>query len=375
MTKWLATEKTRLRREEGEANVKGENEALEEAMRQDIDSVLREADEEAAFVASTGELQNEFRRQAPRIVESAKMGKGTRDGKGRHMTKDEGIAEARSRFIQKAVNIARQEVREKWTAIYDEKAAERRVEREEREENEEEEARVQAIRDAQANEEFAQKMDAARADLRRRMAIPNFERAMAPVTRCEHIEVRFWGHSMGKGLVCKDCGVELTQTYKDDAQTCTVDPDMEEMVQRHRMNPGVFKFRSGLELKQVEEERMRLEKDRWDVNKVESVFYDRAHCQEVTNFYARHRYEIADDVRNLKTTRNALIKGVETDPTLIPILAEIPERSDAEIALMSEGFVGDLQVRIFFPLSLREYSGEYIIGFFVGLGSFVHTHL
>ena len=47
-----------------------------------------------------------------------------------------------------------------------------------------------------------------------RLAIPNFHLAHPPVSRCEHVEVKFWGNKYCRGLRCVGCKMELTRSHE-----------------------------------------------------------------------------------------------------------------------------------------------------------------
>ena len=47
-----------------------------------------------------------------------------------------------------------------------------------------------------------------------RLAIPNFHLAHPPVSRCEHVVVKFWGNKYCRGLRCVGCKMELTRSHE-----------------------------------------------------------------------------------------------------------------------------------------------------------------
>ena len=61
------------------------------------------AADEAAFVANTGEMVQQFRDDALEIVEEFKRGIGTEDGKGKFIQIKEGISIAKKRFCDSHV--------------------------------------------------------------------------------------------------------------------------------------------------------------------------------------------------------------------------------------------------------------------------------
>jgi hypothetical protein len=136
------------------------------------------------------------------------------------------------------------------------------------------------------------------ARLRGALYIKNFDKAVVGepyhMTQfCEHIKAKAWGNLYGKGLRCVRCGKELTATFDDPNQQAGIghgeSPDLVERVTRHRQNSPGYKFRSGSELAEVEEERMRLEKERRGMKCMESVFYDFEDLQAIYDFDRRHK--------------------------------------------------------------------------------------
>ncbi|CAM9764230.1 unnamed protein product, partial [Choristocarpus tenellus] len=94
---------------------------------------------------------------------------------------------------------------------------------------------------------------------------------------------------------CQICSVETTQTDKDPRQAKGIgfgeDPALVEAVERHRKNENGYHFESTEQLRRVEEERIRLEKERRvlfvDYDK---QFYDLDDPENMFQFDRRHRH-------------------------------------------------------------------------------------
>ena len=207
---------------------------------------------------------------------------------------------AKKRFIEGSVNVARREVRNKWSAIWKSK-------REEVEKEREHEARMAAQRwraeRARQEEEAAAHRRQIEIEKKRRLArlrIPNFEAALPPVTRCEHANVKFWGTDYARGLRCKDCKAELTRSYEHPNQICTWSADIEKAVQWHRHHEhGAFRATDAEQLARITSERLRLEKTRREMYLTETVFYDRAQMEGIEKLYQMHLPDIINDAKEL----------------------------------------------------------------------------
>jgi hypothetical protein len=86
------------------------------------------------------------------------------------------------------------------------------------------------------------------------------------------------GDFYGKGVKCVACHKELTKIHLEESQYLGygsgMDPALNEAVIRHRQNEATFKFTSSAQLKCVQEERIRLEKERRVMEESEIYFYD-----------------------------------------------------------------------------------------------------
>jgi hypothetical protein len=76
-----------------------------------------------------------------------------------------------------------------------------------------------------------------------------------------------------------------------------------EQVDRHRRNESSYRFRTQAELANVEKERLRLEKERREVELVDPLFYDFTDPEFIYELDRRHRIELKD--------RNVVRQGVQ----------------------------------------------------------------
>ena len=140
----------------------------------------------------------------------------------------------------------------------------------------------------ESRQEYLEQVALERELMRSKLKIPNFEKATPPVTRCEHIDIKFWATLYGKGVKCKACGMELTKSHEDLSQLCTVDAETEDAIQRHRTQEhGAFRFKDGGQLRLVLQERERTEKEERLVMKDEPGFYDYNFEKGVEEMYGR----------------------------------------------------------------------------------------
>jgi hypothetical protein len=140
-----------------------------------------------------------------------------------------------------------------------------------------------------------------------RLAIPNFHLAHAPVSRCEHNQVKFWGTKYARGLKCKDCGSELTRSHEKIEQIATLSVDVENQVQFHRHHEhGRYRSKNREEMELVLGERLRLEKERREIYLTERSFYDLPMQQGVKQLYTMHMPDIQSDAKELSELLLAL---------------------------------------------------------------------
>ncbi len=119
-----------------------------------------------------------------------------------------------------------------------------------------------------------------------------FAKAVPKSDICEHIHAKAWGNLYEQGVRCKSCGKELNEIHMEESQVLGYGSGAEawlfEAVKRHRENPAAFRFKTSKELRRVEAERARLEKERWDMGEAEEHFYDYRDIKAIYDFDYRH---------------------------------------------------------------------------------------
>lgn len=114
--------------------------------------------------------------------------------------------------------------------------------------------------------------------------------------QCEHLRTKAWGSNYSTGIRCQDCGKELTELYKEESQALGYgsgcDVWMYDAVKRHRKDEAAFKFKDPKELEVVAAERLRLEKERREVEMAEEQFYDFQDLKAIYDFDRRHQKEL-----------------------------------------------------------------------------------
>jgi len=165
-------------------------------------------------------------------------------------------------------------------------------------------------------------------DLRKRLVIPNFEQLIPHATTfsCEHLRCRSWGDAYGKGVRCLDCGTEMSRSHESAKQQAGIgsgdNPALVDQVTRHRRNEASYRFRTGAEFKAVLNERLRLEKDRREVEEIDPLFYDFVDPEYIYDLDRRHRIELKG--------RNVVRQGVQWRPEeMEQTLEELKEELDA----------------------------------------------
>lgn len=163
---------------------------------------------------------------------------------------------------------------------------------EQRELEKEEEIRqekLRALEREQAGLEWRKKIQA-RPDLK----IPKLAQTIDPgfSGKCSHKNVKYWGHEWGKGLICLDCGLELTD---EEAMLRAAYDDMDRAMERHGRRGGgdaqQFYGDPGgrkITLADVERERVRVEKERRLVEESDALFADFEHQRVVRDADIRH---------------------------------------------------------------------------------------
>jgi len=133
--------------------------------------------------------------------------------------------------------------------------------------------------------------------LRRVRFDPNiFKKVIPQAALCEHLKTKSWGDNYSSGIRCVQCGKELSELHLDESQArgygSGTDPQLYEAVKRHRENEQSFRFTSAEQLAAVEEERIRLEKERRVMDLDEGYFYDYQDLPVVYEFDRRHAVSI-----------------------------------------------------------------------------------
>jgi hypothetical protein len=134
--------------------------------------------------------------------------------------------------------------------------------------------------------------------LLRRVKFPKsvFKQVVPQAYNCEHLKTKAWGDNYGMGVRCLVCGKELSELHKDESQVLGygsgTDPKLYEAVKRHRDNEMTFRFKSSEELAMVERERIRLEKERRELEMSEAYFYDFQDLEVIYDFDRRHAKSI-----------------------------------------------------------------------------------
>jgi hypothetical protein len=130
--------------------------------------------------------------------------------------------------------------------------------------------------------------------LLRRVKFPKavFKLAVPQAYNCEHMKTKAWGNNYGMGVKCLQCGKELSELHKDESQVLGygsgADASLWEAVKRHRDNEMTFRFKSSEEIAAVEKERLRLEKERREMEMNEAYFYDFQDLSVIYDFDRRH---------------------------------------------------------------------------------------
>ena len=113
---------------------------------------------------------------------------------------------------------------------------------------------------------------------------------------CEHLRTKAWGDKYSTGVRCLHCQKELSELHKEESQVrgygSGTDPLLYDAVKRHRENEMTFKFKSSEELRIVEKERIRLEKERREMEENEAYFYDYQDLPVIYDFDRRHAKSI-----------------------------------------------------------------------------------
>ena len=192
---------------------------------------------------------------------------------------------------------------------------------------------------------------AEKAAIKARVTFPPeiFKKALPMASRCEHLRTKAWGDNYATGLKCVLCGKELTTMHEEESQLLGygsgADPQLYLDVKRHRENEASFRFKNAAELARVEEERIRLEKERRFLELEENYFNDFQDLQAIYEFDHRH----AKEIKQYGVFRQGL-QWTET---------ELDQYVDREIVLeklkaSKAGLIEDEALKNFDPFSMIE---------------------
>ncbi|TMW60787.1 hypothetical protein Poli38472_000829 [Pythium oligandrum] len=121
--------------------------------------------------------------------------------------------------------------------------------------------------------------------------IPNFQLVARGAFRCEHRELKAWGSKYGSGQRCKQCGKEMAESFDEVDHERGADPQLDRDIAQDRgMVTGgpVLRLRHGDHFKQVEAERVRVEKEAREQEHSEALLYDRMDPKVIEAFNFRH---------------------------------------------------------------------------------------
>lgn len=123
------------------------------------------------------------------------------------------------------------------------------------------------------------------------LQIPNFQAVVKQTFACEHLELKAWGTKYDFGLKCKNCGKEMLKSCDDPDHARGGDLELDDDVRSHRLQTtsGVgFRFKDTKHLRNVENERLRLEKEARSMEEFEAMLYDRLDPKLIDDFNYRH---------------------------------------------------------------------------------------
>lgn len=145
-----------------------------------------------------------------------------------------------------------------------------------------------------------------------------FQKAISISPMCEHIRAKAWGDNYGTGVKCLDCGKELTELYKEESQLLGYGSGCSEEFAKkfnlYREKEASYHFTNSQELQSLEMERIRLEKDRREMELSEIYFYDFQDLQAIYEFDRRH----AKDLKSQGIFR----QGLQWTPTEVQYFEE-----------------------------------------------------
>ena len=343
-------------------------EELRKQMREDMKKTITDAKASAYHMAETPIMQAEFEAQHEQIMEEFKQGIGTEDGFAEFIEPEAAVIVAKEKYIKKTIAVARLNCRRKWEEVWAGKKEEARLNREAEaaaaELRREEDERIAE----ESRMEYLQQVALERDLMRNKLKIPNFQKALPPVSRCEHVNIKYWATLYGKGIRCKDCNMELTKSHEDLSQLCTISAELEDAIQRHRNEEhGAFRFKDAAQLNRIYAERRRTEKEERLVLESEPGFYDLRFEKDVEEMYGRHRYSIQEAANalamQLSRVEAAKLAGTEdmkaSEQVALAMNTEIVSEGvdnlEQIVGSQAETFMGGmLQV----PLRVRDFIGK-----------------
>lgn len=113
---------------------------------------------------------------------------------------------------------------------------------------------------------------------------------------CEHLRTKAWGSLYDKGVRCLHCGKELSKLYLEESQILGYgsggNRELFMKYKQHYENEENYRPKDNFELVLLEKERLRLEKERREIESNEQYFYDFQDLQVIYEFDRRHAKEI-----------------------------------------------------------------------------------
>lgn len=173
-------------------------------------------------------------------------------------------------------------------------ADKRKKERREREFRIRQESKLAAEISAENERELAQLQAGHEQKAKQQLNILNFQLAVEGQFPCEHREVKNWGTKYDMGVKCKKCGKEMSKSFNEPNHTRGADPelDLDVEVQRgHDAGGPAQRFKSTKHLANVENERLRLEKEARSIQLSDAVLYDRMNPKVIDDFNFRHGFD------------------------------------------------------------------------------------
>lgn len=131
------------------------------------------------------------------------------------------------------------------------------------------------------------------------------------------------------------CSKELTRLHLEESQFkgygsgCS--PAFYEAVERHRLNEQSFRFTSSEQLATIEEERVRLEKERRIMDVDEVYFYDYHQLRVLHDFDKRHNLHETPS-KSSKALRTSHIKDGDVEEERPPTFRAEDERRKAQFS-------------------------------------------